>query len=84
MWVSLHMLCPPSGPALQPHICPVCFTCSAVHGALCCVLLTSMAVSAQLSLSLNLSFSTYIANFPEYTRPMIDHLVDRKIGHWDG
>lgn len=37
MWVSLHMLCPPSGPALQPHLCPVCFlklTCCAVHGAL--------------------------------------------------
>uniref|UniRef100_A0A8K9XA74 Tubulin-specific chaperone D n=1 Tax=Oncorhynchus mykiss TaxID=8022 RepID=A0A8K9XA74_ONCMY len=31
-----------------------------------------------------LSISVYIASFPEYTRPMIDHLVAMKINHWDG
>ncbi|MEE6506740.1 hypothetical protein FKM82_007829 [Ascaphus truei] len=31
-----------------------------------------------------LNISVYIAGFPEYTRPMIDHLVDLKINHWDG
>uniref|UniRef100_UPI001EAECB64 tubulin-specific chaperone D-like n=1 Tax=Oncorhynchus gorbuscha TaxID=8017 RepID=UPI001EAECB64 len=30
-----------------------------------------------------LSISVYIASFPEYTRPMIDHLVAMKINHWD-
>lgn len=30
------------------------------------------------------SFSVFIAGFPEYTRPMIDHLVAMKICHWDG
>jgi hypothetical protein len=28
-------------------------------------------------------FSVYIAQFEEYTLPLINHLVDRKIGHWD-
>lgn len=28
-------------------------------------------------------FSVYIAGFPEYTQPMIDHLVNMKINHWD-
>lgn len=27
--------------------------------------------------------SVYIAGFPEYTQPMIDHLVNMKINHWD-
>ncbi|KAJ7989966.1 hypothetical protein DPEC_G00309950 [Dallia pectoralis] len=31
-----------------------------------------------------LTISVYIASFPEYTRPMIDHLVAMKINHWDG
>ncbi|KAL0993545.1 hypothetical protein UPYG_G00109500 [Umbra pygmaea] len=31
-----------------------------------------------------LTISVYIASFPEYTRPMIDHLVALKISHWDG
>ncbi|XP_072531302.1 tubulin-specific chaperone D [Salminus brasiliensis] len=31
-----------------------------------------------------LNISVYIAGFEEYTRPMIDHLVTRKINHWDG
>ncbi|KAG7460255.1 hypothetical protein MATL_G00219380 [Megalops atlanticus] len=31
-----------------------------------------------------LSISIYIASFPEYTRPLIDHLVAMKINHWDG
>uniref|UniRef100_A0A6Q2WXQ2 Tubulin-specific chaperone D n=1 Tax=Esox lucius TaxID=8010 RepID=A0A6Q2WXQ2_ESOLU len=31
-----------------------------------------------------LAISVYIASFPEYTRPMIDHLVSMKINHWDG
>ncbi|XP_029584977.1 tubulin-specific chaperone D isoform X2 [Salmo trutta] len=31
-----------------------------------------------------LAISVYIASFPEYTRPMIDHLVAMKINHWDG
>ncbi|KAM6050827.1 tubulin-specific chaperone D isoform 1-T3 [Chlamydotis macqueenii] len=31
-----------------------------------------------------LTISVYIAGFPEYTQPMIDHLVNRKINHWDG
>lgn len=30
-----------------------------------------------------LFFSVYIAGFPEYTQPMIDHLVNMKINHWD-
>nr|CAB62532.2 hypothetical protein [Homo sapiens] len=28
--------------------------------------------------------SVFIAGFPEYTQPMIDHLVTMKISHWDG
>ncbi|XP_012590186.1 PREDICTED: tubulin-specific chaperone D [Condylura cristata] len=28
--------------------------------------------------------STTVAGFAEYTRPMIDHLLTLKIGHWDG
>ncbi|KAG9337874.1 hypothetical protein JZ751_027526 [Albula glossodonta] len=31
-----------------------------------------------------LSISIYIASFPEYTRPLIDHLVARKVNHWNG
>ncbi|XP_076866238.1 tubulin-specific chaperone D isoform X2 [Brachyhypopomus gauderio] len=31
-----------------------------------------------------LTISVYIAGFEEYTRPLIDHLVTRKINHWDG
>ncbi|KAB5530646.1 hypothetical protein PHYPO_G00131760 [Pangasianodon hypophthalmus] len=31
-----------------------------------------------------LTISVYIAGFEEYTKPMIDHLVARKINHWDG
>nr|XP_045231453.1 tubulin-specific chaperone D isoform X2 [Macaca fascicularis] len=31
-----------------------------------------------------LVISVYIAGFPEYTQPMIDHLVTMKISHWDG
>ncbi|XP_030891651.1 tubulin-specific chaperone D [Leptonychotes weddellii] len=31
-----------------------------------------------------LVISTFIAGFPEYTQPMIDHLVTMKINHWDG
>ncbi|KAM6164683.1 tubulin-specific chaperone D [Rhynchocyon petersi] len=30
-----------------------------------------------------LVISVFIAGFPEYTRPMIDHLVSMKINHWD-
>ncbi|XP_033896427.2 tubulin-specific chaperone D [Acipenser ruthenus] len=30
-----------------------------------------------------LNISVYIASFPEYTQPMIDHLVSMKINHWD-
>ncbi|XP_024902820.1 tubulin-specific chaperone D isoform X2 [Pteropus alecto] len=30
-----------------------------------------------------LVISTFIAGFPEYTRPMIDHLVTMKVNHWD-
>ncbi|NXW84811.1 TBCD protein, partial [Alopecoenas beccarii] len=30
-----------------------------------------------------LTISMYIAGFPEYTQPMIDHLVNMKINHWD-
>nr|XP_033817099.1 tubulin-specific chaperone D isoform X1 [Geotrypetes seraphini] len=29
------------------------------------------------------NISVYIAGFPEYTLPMIDHLVSKKINHWD-
>ena len=28
-------------------------------------------------------YSVYIAQFPEYTVPLIDHLMEFKIGHWD-
>ncbi|XP_040046893.2 tubulin-specific chaperone D [Gasterosteus aculeatus] len=31
-----------------------------------------------------LSTSVYIASFPEYTKAMIDHLIEKKINHWDG
>ncbi|XP_012511897.1 PREDICTED: tubulin-specific chaperone D [Propithecus coquereli] len=31
-----------------------------------------------------LVISVFIAGFPEYTRPMIDHLVTMKVSHWDG
>ncbi|XP_053517293.1 tubulin-specific chaperone D isoform X4 [Artibeus jamaicensis] len=31
-----------------------------------------------------LVISMFIAGFPEYTRPMIDHLLTVKISHWDG
>ncbi|MBN3310433.1 TBCD protein, partial [Amia calva] len=31
-----------------------------------------------------LTISVYVARFPEYTQPMIDHLVAMKINHWDG
>ncbi|KAJ8793102.1 hypothetical protein J1605_003779 [Eschrichtius robustus] len=31
-----------------------------------------------------LVISMSIAGFPEYTQPMIDHLVTMKINHWDG
>uniref|UniRef100_A0ACB8EK59 Uncharacterized protein n=1 Tax=Sphaerodactylus townsendi TaxID=933632 RepID=A0ACB8EK59_9SAUR len=31
-----------------------------------------------------LNISVYIAGFPEYTEPIIDHLVNMKINHWDG
>ncbi|XP_043924058.1 tubulin-specific chaperone D [Protopterus annectens] len=30
-----------------------------------------------------LNISVYIAGFPEYTQPMIDHLINLKINHWD-
>ncbi|NXH96494.1 TBCD protein, partial [Pachycephala philippinensis] len=30
-----------------------------------------------------LTISVYIAGFAEYTQPMIDHLVNMKINHWD-
>uniref|UniRef100_A0A3Q2QNL7 Tubulin-specific chaperone D n=1 Tax=Fundulus heteroclitus TaxID=8078 RepID=A0A3Q2QNL7_FUNHE len=32
---------------------------------------------------LTLIFHVYIASFPEYTKSMIDHLISRKINHWD-
>jgi len=28
-------------------------------------------------------FSVYIAQFEEYTLSLINHLVERKVGHWD-
>uniref|UniRef100_A0A8C6FY43 Tubulin-specific chaperone D n=1 Tax=Moschus moschiferus TaxID=68415 RepID=A0A8C6FY43_MOSMO len=31
-----------------------------------------------------LVISMFIASFPEYTQPMIEHLVTMKINHWDG
>ncbi|XP_017920875.1 PREDICTED: tubulin-specific chaperone D isoform X2 [Capra hircus] len=31
-----------------------------------------------------LVISMFIAGFPEYTQPMIEHLVTMKINHWDG
>ncbi|XP_054449170.1 tubulin-specific chaperone D [Pteronotus mesoamericanus] len=31
-----------------------------------------------------LVISVFIAGFPEYTRPMIDHLLSMKVNHWDG
>ena len=30
-----------------------------------------------------LELSVFVAQFPEYTRPLIDHLVQHKINHWD-
>lgn len=30
-----------------------------------------------------LNVSTYIAQFSEYTKPLIEHLITRKIDHWD-
>ncbi|XP_041434665.1 tubulin-specific chaperone D-like isoform X2 [Xenopus laevis] len=31
-----------------------------------------------------LNISVFVAGFQEYTKPMIDHLVEMKITHWDG
>ncbi|KAJ8251398.1 hypothetical protein GJAV_G00220910 [Gymnothorax javanicus] len=31
-----------------------------------------------------LNISVHIASFPEYTKPMIDHLATRKVNHWHG
>ncbi|XP_016070936.1 PREDICTED: tubulin-specific chaperone D [Miniopterus natalensis] len=31
-----------------------------------------------------LVISMFIAGFPEYTQPMIDHLLTMKVSHWDG
>lgn len=31
-----------------------------------------------------LVISVFVAGFPEYTQPLIDHLVAMKINHWDG
>lgn len=31
-----------------------------------------------------LELSVFVAKFSEYTKAMIDHLVDMKINHWDG
>lgn len=31
-----------------------------------------------------LELSVFVAKFPEYTKSMVDHLVDIKINHWDG
>ncbi|XP_068615676.1 tubulin-specific chaperone D-like [Brachionichthys hirsutus] len=30
-----------------------------------------------------LNISVYVASFPEYTKAMIDHLMSKKINHWD-
>ncbi|XP_026523386.1 tubulin-specific chaperone D isoform X1 [Notechis scutatus] len=30
-----------------------------------------------------LNISVYVAGFPEYTQPMINHLINMKINHWD-
>lgn len=30
-----------------------------------------------------LSLSVSVGTYPEYTRPIIDHLVQMKLGHWD-
>uniref|UniRef100_A0A3B5LYB9 Tubulin-specific chaperone D n=1 Tax=Xiphophorus couchianus TaxID=32473 RepID=A0A3B5LYB9_9TELE len=31
-----------------------------------------------------LNISVFIAGFPEYTKSMVEHLISRKINHWDG
>ncbi|XP_076341832.1 tubulin-specific chaperone D-like [Tachypleus tridentatus] len=36
-----------------------------------------------LSFDLCFCFSAYIAQFPEYTVPLINHLLKRKVQHWD-
>lgn len=28
-------------------------------------------------------YSVYVAQYEEYTRPLIDHLVHYKLNHWD-
>ncbi|XP_065214517.1 tubulin-specific chaperone D isoform X2 [Planococcus citri] len=30
-----------------------------------------------------LNVSSHIAKYPEYTRPMVDHLIEYKVGYWD-
>ena len=30
-----------------------------------------------------LNLSVFVAKFPEYTRSLIEHLVQLKLGHWD-
>lgn len=35
------------------------------------------------NVSVAVCYSVYVAQFPEYTLPLIDHLLEYKIGHWD-
>lgn len=51
--------------------------------AACAAAAVAAAPSASSPAPDALFFSTFIAGFPEYTQPMIDHLVAMKVSHWD-
>jgi len=44
---------------------------------------SNKVIFGQLFCSANVCYSVYVAQFPEYTLPLIDHLLELKIGHWD-
>lgn len=52
------------------------------HGIDVLTIADYFAVGNRVSCFLNIS--VFVAGFPEYTAPMIDHLVKMKINHWDG
>uniref|UniRef100_A0A8C8ZUX8 Tubulin-specific chaperone D n=1 Tax=Prolemur simus TaxID=1328070 RepID=A0A8C8ZUX8_PROSS len=71
---------------LTPFV-PAISSCRSVLGLLvheCEHLQTQLLDFLKCSSNCFLVISVFIAGFPEYTQPMIDHLVTVKISHWDG